>query len=704
MIRGEIPKNARVLLVTDGKDAPDSPAAHGFQKGIDHLLSRGCKVQRTETPADDDVNSIWTDPERGGGKRAVKRLLAKPVAALLSFEGRVGQLATLPPTAYEQARREAAKQYGVRTGHVDKEVVAERRRRHPRAAGEDEAPDPGKPVDDAPWVGDVDLAAALDAGVTEARRYLSVPDYYCDVMSLWSAASHCVESEEIGLSVMPQFGALSRLPGAGKSIALQCIAAMAYRGQARSSYTAATLFRRIHQYHVTYCLTELHNILHGSKTDLLAIINACHRRDEAYVDRVEQLPDGSRKVQTFQCWAALAWGAIGLLPQEMFERAIVLLFKPALPSERDRRRRGSPRKSKVFVEVRRQFAAWAASCKSLPDVELPAELYNRVGDNWWVLFAVAEAAGGHWPQRVRAAATAVLALDRPESFEGRLITGIWHAFEELDRRGQKPERLTTVQLLARLHRRDTQEELGLREANHDRELTAYWLRENLRDLIENPKRSQEWQEGNGQKRHHVRGYYRSQFEDSFSRYLNVRAQQPGETSGTSGTSATKAQNPSAGAKISVPDGIPDGSTQLGDAGQGESRVADAQKGDAGPDPGQEKSGEIRRLEGNAPDAPDVSDTPGVGNAHVVPGASQKPQGNRGIESENGAAAPITPAELLADSAAQEALAARLELSPVALTEVLYHLAQRPRLSLEQLHKRTLLPRSTLERILQEIRP
>jgi len=671
-----IRKGSRILLVTDGKDAKGSPAARGLQAGIDYLLTAGMKVAATETPARDDANSIWMDPKRG--KRALRRLLAKPVDALLSFEGRVSQLAELPPTAYEQARRETALRYSVRTRHLDREVAIERKRLHPPPVTEEEEEDLGKPVEDPPWTEAVDLAMAFDDGVKEARRYLSAPNHYHDIMVLWAAATHCVESEEIWLSVMPQLGFVSRHDSAGKSVALQCVAMMAFRGTARSSYTASTLFRRIHQYHVTYCLTELHNILHPTNTDLLAVLNACHRRDESLVDRTEQLPDGSRRVRTYSCWAALAWGAIGAPPMELLGRAIVLPLKPALLSERDKLRHGSPKKSKPFVTVRRRFAAWSKQLKSLPDPAMPSWLYNREGDNWRVLFAVAELAGADWPDRVRTAAEKLHALDRPESFEVRLLTGIRNAFKDDP---AQPDRLNTGTILERLRK---QEELGLREANRDRDLTEYWLRESVRGLITNPDHSKQWKDANGKSPpKNVRGYYRSQFAESFARYLRKAfAHKGGSLSGTSGTSGTEPQKRQARAKCSVPDHAATGT-----------------------DPEPEISRDGNGLDGLVPDIPDVADTPPPVCARESAPFPEKTNDDNGLKELSGSSDGVhESAARYPESSESGSSLSFSPIDPVIRQLVLECRADHPEWSVETIRRRLHLKKSVVWRVLGNGQP
>jgi hypothetical protein len=215
---------ARVLLIRDGKDAEESPARKGEQRGLDYLLNAGLKVGHTDTPAGQDANSILqpapsgegddpgaaetpTDPsssEAKAGLQALQRLVAKQVAAALSLEGKVIQLAGLPETAYQQARRAAAKAYDVRVGYLDKERDR-LRLPDPDAGVEDPEADGYMEPEDLPWDGPrPKLRNILDNAVAVLPRFLIAPDYYYDVMSLWSGVSYLAQSEQIALPIMPQ--------------------------------------------------------------------------------------------------------------------------------------------------------------------------------------------------------------------------------------------------------------------------------------------------------------------------------------------------------------------------------------------------------------------------------------------------------------------------------------------------------------------
>jgi hypothetical protein len=163
------------------------------------------------------------------------------------------------------------------------------------------------------------------------------------------------------------------------------------------------LFGRINAQQVTYCLSDLHTILADPRSEIHAVIKACHRRAEAFVDRTKETSTGQRVVKSYRCWSALAWAAIGGMSPEMHGRAIVLHMRPALPEESAKIEHTSLSRSPVLVPVRRQLLAWSETIKILSPPAMPEGLYSRAADNWRPLLAIAALAGGDWPTRAEAA-------------------------------------------------------------------------------------------------------------------------------------------------------------------------------------------------------------------------------------------------------------------------------------------------------------
>jgi putative DNA primase/helicase len=80
----------------------------------------------------------------------------------------------------------------------------------------------------------------------------------------------------------------------------------------------------------------------------------------------------------------------------------------------------------------RKAARWAAdNYENLShDPEIPAGLFNRVADNWRVLLAIADCAGGEWPERARKVAVSLSERKDDDSIRIKLIGAVRDIFIE----------------------------------------------------------------------------------------------------------------------------------------------------------------------------------------------------------------------------------------------------------------------------------
>ena len=104
----------------------------------------------------------------------------------------------------------------------------------------------------------------------------------------------------------------------------------------------------------------------------------------------------------FSTYGACAIALIGKLPATIHDRSVVIDLKRRLPSEEVKQFR-SDRAGDLDV-LARKAARWAADnaerVKEI-DPKMPAGLFNRDADNWRGLLAIAEVAGGRWPDYAR---------------------------------------------------------------------------------------------------------------------------------------------------------------------------------------------------------------------------------------------------------------------------------------------------------------
>ncbi len=165
---------------------------------------------------------------------------------------------------------------------------------------------------------------------------------------------------------------------------------------------------------------------------------------------------------------------------------------------------------------------------------IPDELGDRAADVWEPLLAIADDAGGPWPERARRAA-AVLAGKQAtddDSVGVQLLFDIRATFDDLGHE-EIPSR-NLVDGLARIEESPWAELDG-------RRLTAARLAGLLRAFEIRP---QHWREG----ARTVRGYRRSDFEDAFRRYLPT--QQPEDRHSRHGDAGDRGEPPSEAARVS----------------------------------------------------------------------------------------------------------------------------------------------------------
>jgi putative DNA primase/helicase len=158
--------------------------------------------------------------------------------------------------------------------------------------------------------------------------------------------------------------------------------------------------------------------------------------------------------------------------------------------------------------ISQPLARWRAKAGSvgrqaLP--ELPEALNDRAQDNWELMLAIADEAGGAWPQKARQAALALSGVEtEPSSLGEELLRDIWHVFAE-----RAGDRIASADLVAALVEM-TDRPWG--EVRHGKPITQAWLARRLTPFGARPKDIRI--SGKVPK-----GYERTSFEDALKRYL-----------------------------------------------------------------------------------------------------------------------------------------------------------------------------------------
>jgi DNA polymerase I-like protein with 3'-5' exonuclease and polymerase domains len=275
---------------------------------------------------------------------------------------------------------------------------------HAVAAGEipqhDEQPTPELPKD-------VTGADVLDGLSDLLTRYIRFgrPEQTWAVV-LWVAHTHFVELFEI----VAYLAVSSATMRSGKTHLLDLIRWTCARGRRMSGGSDAAIFRTLaSQPPPSLAFDEVDHYIgeHSERSFLIALLNEGFERD-GVVARVED-NGGKREVVDYSVFGPKVFTGIGkLLPPTTLDRCIPIRLERRLRSERVAKFRARPVQQQA-AGVRSLLAGWAAVASDTvaehydSELAFPFGTNERAEDVWEPLLAVAEAAGGEWPQRARQA-------------------------------------------------------------------------------------------------------------------------------------------------------------------------------------------------------------------------------------------------------------------------------------------------------------
>jgi hypothetical protein len=293
-----------------------------------------------------------------------------------------------------------------------------------------------------------------------------------------------------------------------KTRLLEVLALVVRAPWATVSTTEAALFRKIDEQKPCLLLDEVDAIF-GSNTErtepLRAVLNGGNRRGSS-VTRVTG--QGTKmKVKDFSvfCPKVLAGIDTGKLPETIRDRAIVLPLKRRRKDETVERLRHRVVEPEA-APLRTALEAWAkGATEGLGDAfpDLPDELSDRAADGWEPLFAIADLAGGEWPERARAAAVTLSAgVDEKVSYGHLLLAATRDAVGDLPA-------MRTADLLKAINEND---ELPFGGWNDGKGLNHHSLTEMLRPYGLTPKNARI---GGGV----AKALLRSSLQDAWDRYL-----------------------------------------------------------------------------------------------------------------------------------------------------------------------------------------
>jgi hypothetical protein len=349
---------------------------------------------------------------------AVKRKLAAKVTANTdrssAFQSAVHSAvrAGIPADEFEELARQCPDGIAGKYLESGDRLTDEIHRSYAKAESAEVEQDAG-PAPDA----SIDGAALLDQIFEFVGRFVVYPDRHSQVAhALWCAHCHLVRCFE----TTPRLAFLSPEPSSGKTRALEITELLVPSPVLAVNVSPAYLVRRIGaEEGVTVLFDEIDTVF-GPRTkenneDIRALLNAGYRRG-AIVGRC--VMQGSIAIpEELPAFAPVALAGLGTLPDTVLSRSIIIRMQRRAPDEHvtPYRRRAHAEEGQQLCSRLTSWAAAAANRITVPD--MPDEVIDRDADCWEALLAVADAAGGHWPDTARVTAVTFVTLFREEGDE-----------------------------------------------------------------------------------------------------------------------------------------------------------------------------------------------------------------------------------------------------------------------------------------------
>lgn len=360
-----------------GTDRPDS--ATDFNDMA--VLCGAEAVQRAITNA--------SAPIKGERQPNAENVTSHDTVDQSTDDERLDRLAGLSPIEYDRVREGDAKTMGVRSSTLDK-MVKDRRKEKTESEGID-----FDVVE--PWPHPVEASALLFSLTETVRRFIICPDETAHASALWVMMTWFMDV----VQVAPLAVITAPEKRCGKSQLLFLLGRLVHRPLAASNISPAALFRAVDAWKPTLLVDEADAFMKDND-ELRGLLNCGHTRDSAYIVRVV---GDDHTPKRFNVWGAKALAGIGHLADTLMDRSIVLELRRKLPNEEVVRLRYA--EPGLFDDLTAKLARFANDNRDIlrrirPD--LPDALHDRAQDNWEPLLAIAEIAGGDWPELARHAA------------------------------------------------------------------------------------------------------------------------------------------------------------------------------------------------------------------------------------------------------------------------------------------------------------
>jgi hypothetical protein len=284
------------------------------------------------------------------------------------------------------------------------------------------------------------------------RRYVVVSDDQLNVLAAWVLHTWAMEAAEC----TPYLHVTAPEKGCGKSRVLETLEAVVWQSCMSGGMTAAALLRTVHEEKPTLLLDELDAALGGEKEykeALRGILNEGFRKGGNF----RKCDGKNNDVKAFEVFCPKALAGIGKIPETVASRSIVIEMRRRKSTEQVERLRVKEIRD-AAAPLRESLAEWSRSGAveflATARPALPDAMGDRQQDISEPLLAIAELAGGDWPERLANSLLRLFGSSVAEdnSVGVQLLTAIRSIFAE--RAGKGADKIPSSDLAAALCARD----------------------------------------------------------------------------------------------------------------------------------------------------------------------------------------------------------------------------------------------------------
>jgi hypothetical protein len=281
------------------------------------------------------------------------------------------------------------------------------------------------------------LGSLLDRVHSYCARFIAYPIPHAAIAHvLWVAHAHAMDAWES----TPRLAFLSPEPGSGKTRALEITGNLVPRPVEAVNVSPAYLFRKVadEKGRPTILFDEIDTVF-GPKAnnneELRGLLNAGHRQGAVAGRCVVR----GKLIETEEipAYCAVALAGLDDLPDTVRSRSILIRMRRRAPNEQVepyRLRMHAP----AGQQLRDELATWAIDAEtdlSHARPDMPDGIVDRDADVWEPLLAIADMAGGVWPELARVSAVTLVTLAKAgtPSFGIRLLTDLKTVFGVSDK-------------------------------------------------------------------------------------------------------------------------------------------------------------------------------------------------------------------------------------------------------------------------------